>query len=81
MSVRPGAGWGDAGTVGMSPDRVTRAALVVIAASLAWMAMRPHLAPRSVEAQAAVMRVDLERIGGRLLSSGVVPLRCVERGP
>jgi hypothetical protein len=65
----------------MTPDRATRAALIGIVASLAWVALRPHLAPRSVEAQGAVMKVDLERIGGRLLSSGVVPLRCVERGP
>jgi hypothetical protein len=65
----------------MSPDRLSRAALAVIAASLAWMAVRPHVAPQSVEAAGEVVRVDLERIGGRLLTGGVVPLRCVERGP
>jgi hypothetical protein len=53
----------------------------VIAVSLAWMAARPHVAPRSVEAAGETVRVDLERIGGRLLVGGVVPLRCVERGP
>jgi hypothetical protein len=65
----------------MRPDRLSRAALVAIAASLAWMAVRPHVAPRSVEAAGEAVRVDLERIGGRLLTGGVVPLRCVERGP
>jgi hypothetical protein len=65
----------------MTPDRITRAALVVIAVSLAWMAARPHVAPRSVEAAGETVRVDLERIGGRLLVGGVVPLRSVERGP
>jgi hypothetical protein len=65
----------------MSPDRLGLAALVVIAVSLAWVAVRPHVAPRSVEAASETVRVDLERIGGRLLSAGVVPLRCVEREP
>jgi hypothetical protein len=65
----------------VSADRISRTALVVIAASLAWIAVRPHVAPPSVEASATAVKVDLERIGGRLLTGGVVPLRCVERGP
>ena len=65
----------------MTPDRITRTALVVIAAALAWMAMRPHVAPPPAEATGATVKVDLERIGGRALLGGVVPLRCVERGP
>jgi hypothetical protein len=65
----------------MRADRVTRATLVVIAAALAWMALRPHVAPPPVEASGPAIKVDLERIGGRLLTAGIVPLRCVERGP
>jgi hypothetical protein len=65
----------------MRADRVTGAALVAIAASVGWMAVRPHVAPRSVEASGTAVKVDLERVGGRLLLGGVVPLRCVERGP
>jgi hypothetical protein len=37
----------------MTPDRITRAALVVIAAALAWTAMRPHVAPPPAEATGA----------------------------
>lgn len=65
----------------MRPDRITRAALAVIAAALAWMAMRPHLAPLPAEATRATVKVDLERIDGRALVSGVVPPPCVELGP
>jgi hypothetical protein len=65
----------------MSADRISRTALVAIAASLAWIAVRPHVAPPSVEASGTVVKVDLERVGGRLLTAGVLPLRCVERGP
>jgi hypothetical protein len=65
----------------MTPDRITRAALVVIAISLAWMAARPDVAPPAAEATGATVKVDLERIGGRALLGGVLPMRCVERGP
>jgi hypothetical protein len=65
----------------MTPDWITRAALVVIAVSFAWMAARPHVAPSPAEATAATVKVDLERIGGRAILNGIVPLRCVERGP
>jgi hypothetical protein len=65
----------------MMADRITRAALVVIAVSLAWMAARSHVAPPPAEATGATVKVDLERIGGRALLGGVLPMRCVERGP
>jgi hypothetical protein len=45
----------------MSSDRLSRAALVVIDSSLAWMAVRPHVAPRSVEAAGETVRVDQTR--------------------
>jgi hypothetical protein len=65
----------------VTPDRITRTALVVIATALAWMAIRPHVAPPPAEATGATVKVDLERIGGRAIVNGIIPLRCVERGP
>jgi hypothetical protein len=62
-------------------DRLTRACLVVTALSLAWLAARPHLMPQAAEAARVTVAVDLERIGGRYLSGGVVPVRCADLRP
>jgi hypothetical protein len=66
-------------------DSVTRASLVVIAAALAWLAaaqnLGPLLAPSRAEAQRDVVSVNLERIGGRYLTGGAVPIRCADLRP
>ncbi len=66
-------------------DRLTRTALLVIAAALAWLAawtsLTPLLAPRRAEAQREALAVNLERIGGRYLTGGAVPVRCADLRP
>jgi hypothetical protein len=66
-------------------DSVTRTCLVVIAATLAWLAaamtVGPLLAPSRAEAQREAVSVNLERIGGRYLSGGAVPIRCADLRP
>jgi hypothetical protein len=62
-------------------DRVTRLCLIVGTLALAWMAVRPHLLPASAEAAREIVTVDLERIGGRFLTGGVLPMRCGDARP
>jgi hypothetical protein len=62
-------------------DRLIRACLVVAALSLAWIAARPHLMPATAEAARETVAVDIERIGGRYLSGGVIPVRCADLRP
>lgn len=64
-----------------APDRVGRVLLVVIALALAWLALRPHVLPGPSEAGRETLNVNLERIGGRLLFDGTIPVRCVDRKP
>jgi hypothetical protein len=63
-------------------DRVSRACLLVIAVALSWLAVTatvgPLLAPSRAEAQREAVSVNLERIGGRYLSGGEVPIRCAD---
>jgi hypothetical protein len=63
-------------------DRVSRACLLVIAAALSWLTVMttvgPFLAPARAEAQRESVSVNLERIGGRYLSGGEVPIRCAD---
>jgi hypothetical protein len=66
-------------------DRVSRACLLVIAGALTWLAANTTvshlLAPARAEAQRETVSVNLERIGGRYLSGGVVPVRCADLRP
>lgn len=62
-------------------DRLTRTCLLVVAVVLAWMAVRPHVVPRAAEAAREMVAVDLERIGGRYLSGGAIPVRCADLRP
>lgn len=59
-------------------DRITRVLLAVIALALVWLAIRPHVAPSPAEATRDTMNVNLERIGGRNLWDGTIPVRCVK---
>jgi hypothetical protein len=62
-----------------APDRVRRWLLVLIAFGVAWIALRPHLLPPPAEAEREVLQVNIERVGGRYLTNGVIPLRCEGR--
>jgi hypothetical protein len=66
-------------------DRVSRGCLIVIAAALTWLAATQTvglpLAPSKAEAQRETVSVNLERIGGRYLSGGTVPIRCADLRP
>jgi hypothetical protein len=66
-------------------DRVSRACLLVITAALTWLAATATvgvpLAPSRAEAQRETVSVNLERIGGRYLSGGTVPIRCADLRP
>lgn len=59
-------------------DRLTRVLLAVIALALVWLALRPHLVPSPAEATRETVNVNLERIGGRALWDGTIPVRCVK---
>jgi hypothetical protein len=58
------------------PDRLVRWSLVIIAAALAWQAIHPRVIPRSAEAGREALAVNLERVGGRYLTNGILPVRC-----
>jgi hypothetical protein len=62
-------------------DRLTRACLVVAALALAWIAVRPHVMAGMAEAAKETVALDIERIGGRYLSGGVIPVRCADLRP
>jgi len=59
------------------PDRLTRALLAMIALALGWMALRPHVLPAPAEATREAVAVNLERVGGRFLTGGAIPVSCV----
>ena len=63
------------------PDRLTRALLAVIALALGWMALRPHVLPSPAEATRETVAVNIERVGGRFLTGGVIPVSCVTSRP
>jgi hypothetical protein len=58
------------------PDRLVRWLLLVIALGLGWQALRPELAPARAEPGCEPVHVNLERVGGRFLGTGLIPLRC-----
>lgn len=57
---------------------MTQALLAVIALALAWQAIRPHVMPAMAEAAREPITVNVERIGGRYLTNGVIPIRCAD---
>jgi hypothetical protein len=59
-----------------SVDRISRFSLLVIALALAWMALRPHLLPAPAEGARETVSINIERVGGRLLTTGTIPIRC-----
>ena len=61
------------------PDRLTRRLLVLITLGLAWLAVRPHMLPPAAEAGREAVQVNIERVGGRYLTNGVIPIRCEGR--
>ncbi len=63
----------------MTPDYVTRFLLALIAFALSWLALRPHVLPPPSEAAREIVTVNLEQVGGRFLTGGVVPVRCIDR--
>lgn len=58
------------------PDRLARWLLVAIALALAWQALRPQAAPAPAEASRGAVAIDIERVGGRFLGDGVIPVKC-----
>jgi hypothetical protein len=60
---------------------VTQLCAVVGALSLVWIAARPHLTPGRAEAARETVAVDLERIGGRLIVGGAIPILASTPGP
>ena len=62
-------------------DRVTRVWVVVGVLALVWIAIRPHIVPGLAEATRETVSVNLERIGGRFLSGGAIPIHCVDARP
>jgi hypothetical protein len=59
-----------------SVDRISRFSLLLIALALAWIALRPHLAPIPAEGAREAVSINIERVGGRLLTTGTIPIRC-----
>ena len=59
------------------PDHLTRALLAVIALALGWMALRPHMLPAPAAAGRETVAVNIERVGGRFLTGGAIPVSCV----
>ena len=59
-----------------APDRFTRCLVVLIALGLAWQVLRPHVTPLTVEASRDTVGVNIERIGGRFLTDGAIPMKC-----
>ena len=60
-----------------APDRVTRWLLVLIALSLAWQALHPHVTPVPAEAAREITNINIERVGGRFLTEGAIPVKCI----
>jgi hypothetical protein len=53
--------------------------VVVIALGIVWLAVRPHVVPPAAEAAREAVQVNIERVGGRYLTGGVIPVRCEGR--
>ncbi|MGH7703773.1 MAG: hypothetical protein ACREMO_11810 [Gemmatimonadales bacterium] len=62
-------------------DRLSRFFLAVIALALVWIAARPHVHPAPAEAGREAIIVDIERVAGRFLTRGAIPIRCGDLRP
>jgi len=62
-------------------DRVGQLLVAVIALAVVWIAVRPHLLPGPAEASRETLSINLERVGGRYLTDGMIPVRCIGRLP
>lgn len=62
-------------------DRVLQLLVAVIALAVVWIAVRPHLLPGPAEASRETVSISIDRIGGRHLMDGVLPVRCIGRLP
>jgi hypothetical protein len=60
------------------PDRLSRVLLLILALAVAWQVAQPHLAPARAEAGRETVTVNLERIGGRHLLNGIIPIKCAD---
>lgn len=60
-----------------APDRLTRWLVILVALGLAWQAVRPHVTPITAEASRDSTSINLERVGGRFLTEGVIPMKCI----
>jgi hypothetical protein len=58
-------------------DRLVRWLLVGIALALAWQTLRPHAGPAPAEASREATAINIERVGGRFLTEGVIPVKCI----
>jgi hypothetical protein len=59
-------------------DRLSRLLLVVLSFAVAWLLVQPYFGPSRAEAQREAVTVNLERVGGRQLLDGVIPIRCAD---
>lgn len=62
-------------------DRILQFLVGVIALAVVWIAVRPHLLPGPAEASRETLSINLERVGGRYLTDGIIPFRCTGRLP
>jgi hypothetical protein len=62
-------------------DRVGQLLMAVIALAVVWIAVRPHLLPGPAEAGRETLSINLERVGGRYLTDGMIPVHCTGRRP
>ncbi len=62
-------------------ELLMRPLLLLIVALLLWLTLRPHVAPSQAEAGREAVIVNIERIGGRFLSDGALPVRCADLRP
>ncbi len=60
-----------------APDRLTRWLVIFVALGLAWQALCPHVTPVSAEASPDIVTVNIERIGGRFITDGAIPVKCL----
>lgn len=63
------------------PDQVSRVLLLIVALAVAWQLPHHHLTPAGAEAGRETVTVNLERIGGRHLLNGIIPIKCGDVRP
>jgi hypothetical protein len=63
------------------PDRLSRLLLLVLALAVAWQVAQPYLVPSRAEAGREALSINIERVGGRFLGAGALPVRCADVRP